>query len=35
VTEEKLDIYTPIWSNLLFLSVMLAIGCWHVSRRDF
>jgi hypothetical protein len=33
--QEKLDIYTPIWSNLLFLSVMLAIGCWYVSRRDF
>lgn len=35
VQQQKLDIYTPIWSNLLFLSVMLAIGCWYVSRRDF
>lgn len=33
--EEKLDIYTPLWSNLAFLSVMLAFGCWYVSRRDF
>lgn len=33
--EQKLDIYTPIWSNLLFLSVMLAIACWYVRRRDF
>lgn len=33
--EEKLDIYTPLWSNLLFLSAMLGIGCWYVSRRDF
>jgi hypothetical protein len=35
VQHQRLDIYTPIWSNLLFLSVMLAIGCWYVSRRDF
>ncbi|MEX2187695.1 MAG: ABC transporter permease [Pirellulales bacterium] len=33
--EQKLDIYTPIWSNVAFLSVVLAIGCWYVSRRDF
>jgi hypothetical protein len=33
--EEKLDIYTPIWSNLAFLAVMLGAGCWYVSRRDF
>jgi hypothetical protein len=33
--EEKLDIYTPLWSNLVFLTVMLGIGCWYVRRRDF
>jgi hypothetical protein len=33
--EQKLDIYTPIWSNLAFLAVMLGAGCWYVSRRDF
>ncbi len=31
----KVDIWGPVWSNLAFLAVVLAISCWHVSRKDF
>ena len=34
-TRETIDIWTPLWSNLAFLSVMIALSCWHISRRDF
>lgn len=33
--REKLNIWQPFWSNLAFVSVMLFLGCWYVSRRDF
>lgn len=30
-----LDVWTPLWSNLAFMSVVLGMGCLYVSRRDF
>ena len=30
-----IDIWQPIWSNLVFLAVMLTITCVYISRRDF
>jgi hypothetical protein len=30
-----IDVWTPIWSNLAFLAVMLLLSCWNFSRRDF
>lgn len=30
-----LDIWTPIWSNLAFLAVILSFTCFYISRRDF
>ena len=33
--QSKLDIWGPIWSNLAFLGVMLAVGCIYTARRDF
>jgi ABC-type transport system involved in multi-copper enzyme maturation permease subunit len=35
IPAEKIDIQTPIWSNLAFLAIMLGIGCLYVSRKDF
>jgi hypothetical protein len=32
---HKLDIWAPVWSNLLFLSVMLAVACFLIQRRDY
>ncbi len=29
------DVWTPIWSSLAFITVMLALSCWHISSRDF
>jgi hypothetical protein len=31
----KLDIWSPIWSNLAFLCVVLLLGCVYTSRKDF
>ncbi|MBS0210084.1 MAG: ABC transporter permease [Planctomycetes bacterium] len=31
----KVDIWQPLWSNLAFLSVMLALGSIYVARKDF
>lgn len=31
----KVDIWTPIWSNLAFLIVVLGATCLYISRRDF
>jgi hypothetical protein len=41
-TEEDLrseriviDVWTPVWSNLAFVSVLLAITCFYIARHDF
>ena len=34
-TTRKLNIWPPIWSNLAFLGVALAIGSLYVYRKDF
>jgi len=31
----EIDVWGPIWSNLAFVAVMLAIGCIYVERKDF
>ncbi len=33
--QQRQDVWGPIWSNLLFLSVVLALACGYVSRKDF
>jgi hypothetical protein len=32
---QKLDVWGPVWSNLAFLVVVLAIACVYVYRKDF
>ena len=32
---QKLDVWGPVWSNLAFLVVVLAIACVVVYRKDF
>ena len=34
-TRVKIDVWGPVWSNLAFLGVVLAIACVYVSRKDF
>ncbi len=29
------DLWTPLWSNLAFLAVILTFTCWRISHRDF
>ena len=31
----KLNIWQPLWSNLIFLVLMLAAGCLYVQRKEF
>ncbi len=31
----RVDVWGPVWSNLAFLVVVLAIACAYVSRKDF
>jgi hypothetical protein len=31
----KFDVWGPVWSNLVFLAVVLAIACGYVYRKDF
>jgi hypothetical protein len=31
----KVDVWGPVWSNLAFLVVVLALACVYISRRDF
>lgn len=31
----KLNLWSPIWSNLAFLTVTLALGCLYTARKDF
>jgi hypothetical protein len=33
--RQKIDVAGPIWSNLAFLSIVLAVGCLYVARKDF
>jgi hypothetical protein len=28
------DPWQPIWSNAIFIAVMLTLGCWHLYRQD-
>jgi hypothetical protein len=32
--DEQLDLWTPIWSNSLFILVMLTISCIYLHRQD-
>jgi hypothetical protein len=31
----KVDVWGPVWSNLVFLVVVLTISCIYIARRDF
>jgi len=31
----KVDVWGPVWSNLAFLVVVLAVSCAYVYRKDF
>jgi hypothetical protein len=31
---EKSDPWQPLWSNAIFIAVMLAISCWLLYRQD-
>ncbi|MEX0676419.1 MAG: ABC transporter permease [Pirellulales bacterium] len=31
----KIDVWGPVWSNLAFLVVVLAISCLYIARKDF
>jgi hypothetical protein len=33
--RPRIDFWTPLWSNTLFLAVMLGLGCWRIEWRDF
>jgi hypothetical protein len=33
--QMKLDIWSPIWSNVAFLTVVLFLGCLYTARKDF
>lgn len=33
--QPEVDVWGPIWSNLVFLIVVLAVSCAYVSRKDF
>lgn len=33
--EPEIDVWGPVWSNLVFLLVVLAVSCAYVSRKDF
>ena len=28
------DPWRPIWTNSLFIAVMLSVSCWYLSRQD-
>jgi hypothetical protein len=34
IPQIELDPWQPIWSNALFITVMLSLGCWHLYRQD-
>ncbi len=31
----KLNVAQPIWSNLIFIAIVLGLGCFYVHRKDF
>ena len=31
----KLNPWQPVRSNLMFIGVVLLVGCWYVYRQDF
>jgi len=33
--REYVDLWTPVWTSILFVAVMLAITCWMIERRDY
>ena len=33
-TDTRIDIWTPLWSNTLFICVMLALSCAYLHRQD-
>jgi hypothetical protein len=33
--RAKLDVWGPVWSNLAFLIVVLAVACGYIYRKDF
>ncbi len=33
--QIELDVWQPIFSNLAFVAVMLAISCVYVARKEF
>jgi hypothetical protein len=35
VRAQPVDVWGPVWSNLAFLAVVLAIACLYVHRTDF
>jgi hypothetical protein len=34
IPQIELDPWQPIWSNAIFIAVMLSLGCWHLYRQD-
>lgn len=34
-TQRRLDVWGPIWSNLAFIGVVVALGCIYTQRKDF
>jgi hypothetical protein len=33
--RPRLDVWGPIWSNLAFIAVVVALGCLYTHRKDF
>jgi hypothetical protein len=33
--RPRLDVWGPIWSNLAFIGVVVALGCLYTQRKDF
>jgi len=33
--RPEVDVWGPVWSNLVFLVVVLAVSCAYVARKDF
>ncbi len=31
---EKIDVWQPLWSNSLFIAVLLTAGCFYMYRQD-
>ncbi|MCH2124710.1 MAG: ABC transporter permease subunit [Pirellulaceae bacterium] len=35
VARDKLDPWTPVWSSLIFMLVVLGIACLYIERQEF